>query len=147
MQIIRYLYKNGAEPSKNIWKFAVHSNNPELIKFLEDNKIQTNKMIDSMAESIKCYHTEMAYYINDNLLEEKDGKIDDNLIIEQGMQFHNYLFLNDIYKNSFFDLCKYGYYNIVNLLLQNSDVDINHQLNINKDSMNNKYLITTYIFF
>ena len=40
IQIFKYLFKNDAQRKPSIWIYAIHGNNPELIHFLEDEKIE-----------------------------------------------------------------------------------------------------------
>ena len=43
IQIFNYLRKNGAELESSLWIYAVHGQNPEIINFLEENKIFPSK--------------------------------------------------------------------------------------------------------
>lgn len=52
----------------HIWIYAVHTNNAEIIRFLEENKV---------SHSIKCHHNSISNYIKDNFYEQNQED-DDN---------------------------------------------------------------------
>ena len=71
IQIMKYLYINEADISTSIWLYAVHSNDAEIIQFLEDKNI---KMDDkTFSEAIKCHHNDIAYYIYNNYLDNSSN--------------------------------------------------------------------------
>ena len=59
-----------------MWTYTIHSNNPELIHFLEENEVEPernqNKELfeDVLKESIKCHHNAITNYITDNFYEQ-----------------------------------------------------------------------------
>ena len=59
IQIIKYLLNNHVEFKPEIWPYAIHSNNAELITMFEGNKIYEN----CITESIKCHHNHITDYI------------------------------------------------------------------------------------
>ena len=69
--LVKYLYQNNIDLNPSIWLFAIHSNNAEMIQFLEDNHVLPNDKSykNCFKESVKCYHNNIAQYIQDNLLE------------------------------------------------------------------------------
>ncbi|KAK8889215.1 hypothetical protein M9Y10_033961 [Tritrichomonas musculus] len=90
-QIFKYLFMNGAELRVSLWNFAVHSDNSEIIHFIEENKdkikeksffsiqvaqITQNNYIDFLKESIKCHHNDVANYILNNFLEKERSSLD-----------------------------------------------------------------------
>lgn len=69
IQIIKYLRINGIELDSNLWEFAIHSNNPEIIHFLEENHIERDKN-ELFKVSIKCHHNYIANYFLNNFLND-----------------------------------------------------------------------------
>lgn len=54
IQIIQYLKFNKIENDKSLWPFAVHSNNAELIHYLEENEAFNSFEIRSSYNSFIC---------------------------------------------------------------------------------------------
>ena len=134
--IIKYMIANECNLTSNMWKYSIHSQNEELIKYLEDNDVlppnKDYKII--LKESIKCHHNDVSNYIISNLIDEEDLK--DSLENGNGInyykcsvEFHNYYFFpeNIEYKYMFFYLCGYDYYILVDLYLKNQNIDINEK--------------------
>ena len=144
IQIFNYLRLNKVELTSSLWLFAIHGRNPELIHLLEENQIKPEIECDSnksknfrnkkkekivsyreiFIESIKCHHNEIKNYIEENYL------FDENLSFEaliQSIKYYNFCFIdsNLINQSSFHDLCRYDYYNIVEIILNNKEIDIN----------------------
>ena len=63
-QIFQYLFKNEVEVDSNLWLYAIHGKNPEIIHFLEEIEIEPN--IKCIKESIKFFHNEITEYLFDN---------------------------------------------------------------------------------
>ena len=63
---------NQVELTPSLWFYSVHSNNPQLIHFLEENKVplyseyENDFFDDLLNESIKCHHNEIVNYIRNN---------------------------------------------------------------------------------
>ena len=133
IQILKYLQLNNVSLSSSLWIYAIHSNNPEVIQFLEDNHVlpYDKSYKECFLESVKCYHNDIAYYIQNNLL-EKSIKIDD--LQSELVEYYNFNFLSDVIGNEkFFNcLCKYDYISLMNIIIKN--------LNVNK-AINDIYLI------
>ena len=133
-EIIRYMKMNGVELTPNIWKYAIHSENEELIKYLEDNQVlPPGKNYETiLKESIKCHHNDLSNYIINYLFKEEDFEIfkgknyDDNLYYTS-FKYSNYAFFPDSikYKHSFFYSCQFDYFKLVNLLLKSEKININ----------------------
>ena len=73
IQILRYLFLNKVELTPSIWIYAIHSNNPEIIHFVEENLKISDPFYYRycLCESIKCHHLEISCYIIDNLIQEQ----------------------------------------------------------------------------
>lgn len=76
IRIIQYLKFNKIENDESLWPFAVHSNNAELIHYLEENEafnsfeIRSSYLEYLVKESIICNHNEFADYFRYNYLEK-----------------------------------------------------------------------------
>ena len=82
-----------------LWFYEVHSNNSEVIQFLEDNQIERSKensFVNLFIESIKCYHNEIADYIKENYLNEPIKSSDNRRIENAIIDSFNGYFYQDI---------------------------------------------------
>ena len=88
IQIIQYLKYNNVPLTPSLWLYTIHSNNPELVHFLEENEIKPEKnnvknapgnmrgshlkkeFDDVLIGSIKCHHNDISNYIADNYFEQ-----------------------------------------------------------------------------
>ncbi|KAK8881421.1 hypothetical protein M9Y10_004157 [Tritrichomonas musculus] len=137
IQIFQYLKFNKVELKSSLWLYAIHSNNPELIHLLEENKIEPPEKSYSkvLKESIKCHHNNIANYIKSNLINESDNvyQIDGNYygnIYSNSFQSHNYDFINEFINDKyvFFYLCEFNYIKLVRLFLADENIEINCQI-------------------
>lgn len=111
----KYLLKNDVTFYSTLLEFAVHGRNPEIIHLVEDSLNDGSKIkpkrnsfgfnfshqnqlkspIGALKESIKCYHNEIADYIEQNGCGENDEEELQNEIIKFGFSFYNYEFIPD----------------------------------------------------
>ncbi|KAK8876659.1 hypothetical protein M9Y10_006879 [Tritrichomonas musculus] len=65
IQIIQYLKNSHVNMPPSLWRYAIHSNNADLIHLLEDCKLVPDDptFSYSLIESIQCHHMEIANYI------------------------------------------------------------------------------------
>ena len=119
IQIFNYLRLNHVQLNENLWLYAIHGKNPDIIHLLEEYQIisdnKSNKKI--IKESIKCHHNDISNYIISNYFNY------DNSISKYGIKYHNYAFIKETY--CLYELCKYDYAILVNILLQNDGIDVN----------------------
>lgn len=143
IQIFNYLLMNGFELSGSLWPFAIHSNNAEIIRILEENHIQPNEKSYNkcIKESIKCHYNDIADYILENY-----ENIEQDEILFEAIESYNFIKIYDIINSDSFDLfdwsifdektslnetsifhsfCKHGYYTIVEFLVKYAKIDIN----------------------
>ncbi|KAK8839930.1 hypothetical protein M9Y10_031645 [Tritrichomonas musculus] len=120
IQIFQYLLKNNAEMKSDLWSYAIHGRNPEIIFLLEENKVVHDDKI--IKESIKCHHNEITEYFLDNAI-EKEYSCDTFAI-----KYYNFEFFPKSLesKSLFYYLCKYDYYFLVETLLNSTDIFINY---------------------
>lgn len=148
MKIFKFLHSNGAKTNSKIWLYAIHSQNFELIQYIESIQIPFPKSLKVrifkssfcccssyengyevlLEESINCHHNELANYIiqtkpKPNLNQNDYAKN----IYGYCFESYNYLFLPEISdcKYTFFYLCNFNYYTLVNLYLQTGKIDVN----------------------
>lgn len=112
--------------SKNIWLYAIHGQNEELIDICEYNKVKyfTEMFHSCVLESIKCHHD---FFLNTFYNDEKN---DSYSIFYHCLKYYNFIYMNTdlIDPKYFYQFCKFDYYIIVDELLENNDdIDINKQ--------------------
>ncbi|KAK8890285.1 hypothetical protein M9Y10_035058 [Tritrichomonas musculus] len=126
LQIFQYLVLNGAELKPELWLYAIHSRNAELIHLLENYGVKppNGKYEKCLSESIKCHHNEIADYIENNYMIENDDKIIiSDEVISSIMQYHNYgYFPLDLESgDEFFYLLANDYNFLKNLFLKSKE--------------------------
>ena len=110
----------------NIWIYAIHGQNQEIFQFLIDKKItpQESGYENCVIESIKCHHVDVTNYLINNYVQfniEKEEKI-----VSSILKYRNYSYFPDqLNDNVFFYLCKYCYFNLVDIILKKKDIDVN----------------------
>ncbi|KAK8849939.1 hypothetical protein M9Y10_018530 [Tritrichomonas musculus] len=132
IQILNYLFLKNVSFSPSLWLYGIHSNNPELIGFLEEKCIKPKDETyeECLKESIKCHHNEIADYFLNNYIKEIDQDNFDNNIYSYGFHYRNFLYFpkNQNYKFMFYYACQYDYFNIVKNFLNNKNFDINDEI-------------------
>ena len=135
IQIFKYLQLNQVKLEPSLWLYAIHSNNPEIIQILVENKIKPNDQsyLECFLESIKCHHNDIANYIKDNFI-SNEVKVDKNNFISNhvafGFHYHNYEFVQNFkdYQFIFYYSCLYYDISIVKILLSTKAIDLNQQI-------------------
>ena len=141
IQIFNYLYINNVKITSKLWLYAIHGANHQIIRLLEeDNVINKNdkKTFEKcLEESLKCYHNDIAAYISEYLISDKDQK----KIIQFSFKYNNfYLFPLEKENNLSIDLqsifyyaCQYEYFDIVSYILNSKkeEIDINFTFYLN----------------
>ena len=121
IQIFQYLKFNGVELNSNLWKYSIHSQNSELIHFLEISQIlPPNKQYEEcLKESIKCHHNDIANYIENNFITENELYQKEDFF-SMILCCRNFSFFPSEFGKSdeFFYLCKYNYNKLVKLFLE-----------------------------
>ncbi|KAK8847756.1 hypothetical protein M9Y10_018785 [Tritrichomonas musculus] len=125
IQIFKYLLLNKIELTPSLWLFAIHGNNPEMIHLLEERHVIPKSYKECLKEAIKCHHNEIASYIHDYLLpDDEDNSL---FVLRKSLESYNFSFIEIelINESIFYELCKYDYYTLVDILLKTNVVDIN----------------------
>ena len=135
MEIINFIIKNEEiNPISSMWEYSIHSENNELIHYLQDNEIipRDTKHETTLKESIKWHHNYVSRYILNYLIKEEDLENDaendySNNLYRFSVEYDNYSFFpNNIkYKYMFHYLCEFDYCTLVNLYLTTENIDIN----------------------
>ena len=139
IQIFQYLRLSNVELKPSLWLYVIHSKNPELIHILEENHVNppNNSYEKCLEESIKCHHNDIANYILNNLIEEKDESIEKRFnqnYISYCFHYYNFYFNIDYSESKinqkliFFYACQFNYINLVNLFLRTEKLDLNAQI-------------------
>lgn len=134
VKICKFLISNNLSPSSSLWIYAIHSNNKEMIEFLISSDIfpEDPTYEKCLEESIKCHHTNIINYIQDNFIDKQTELFNlenfyDHNIYYYSLHYHNYLYLPpDLkYKYMFFYMCEFGYHNLVEIYLNSKNTNIN----------------------
>ena len=125
-QIFNYLYVNHVHITESAWIYAIHGGNIDIIHLLETCKIKPigNSFLECLIESIKAHENEMTSYILKNLMHKEEIPSE---ISMQTLKYFNFELIDRkiIDKSIFYDLCEYGYYILVKILLDSGEVDVN----------------------
>ena len=122
IEIFQFLRFNNVDLTQSLWIYTIHGNNPEIIHLLEENLEKSN--IESYKkfaiESIKCYHNNIANYFLNNYLHNEDKNV-----YLQSLKYYNFDFISNnlVDQSSFAELCKYDYYFLIRILLDNADIN------------------------
>ena len=132
IQIFMFLRMKKVKLAPSLWLYAIHSNNGEIIRHLEENNLTPDDSTydKCLEESIRCNHNDIFFYIEDNLLRTIDFKISLNVALS-GFKSYNYEcfptdFVNKImfYNKEFHHAAKKNRYEIIFLLLSFLGIDI-----------------------
>ena len=126
-QIFRYLYLNGVDLTSNLWFYAIHGDNAEIIKVLEEKKIMPPDVEKCLQESIKCHHNDIVKYIIRNYMKKESENI-----VRYCFHYYNFPIHLKIEKNmvTFCIACLYDHYEIVSFILDQYYININECLPI-----------------
>ena len=79
IQIIQYLRYNNVPITESLWLYGIHSNNAEIIHFLEEkgvSPVQDAFLIHRiLKQSIICNHNDIFGYLKDNLLANEQNQL------------------------------------------------------------------------
>ena len=134
IQIFNYLRMNGVELTPSLWTYTIHGKNAEIIHLLEENHIEPedNTYQECLEESIKCHHNDFAHYFQDNYIRNQDDFLENengylHKLFILALKYHNFALISNDFINpaSFFELCKYDYCSLVDILLKGNDVNVN----------------------
>lgn len=120
VKIFKYLQLNKVELSSKLWFYVIHGRCYEIIHILEDN-LENIDYEKCFSEAVKCHHNEIADYLLNNYLKDSS----DTLI--QGLKYYNFWFIQNecINEKSFYYLCCFDYYFLVEDILRRGNIDVN----------------------
>lgn len=136
--IFKFSLLSDVKITTDLFLCAIHGGNYEIIHLIETCKIKVNHndYIRYYDEAIKCHQNDIAFYIEENYLKENI----EISSIEISIAFHNIQMLIHILKNHsncitkkkdfnifFYNLCGFGYTEIVDSILKSIDYDILHE--------------------
>ena len=121
LQIIRYIQMNNVELTPSLWIYAIHSNNAEIIHFLEEFNVKPS-FEACLVEAIKCHHNDIANYFIDNKMSKFE--MNENLF-STILKYHNYAYLpTDISgKYEMYYLCYFNYRTLSRLFFKDKGND------------------------
>ncbi|KAK8884645.1 hypothetical protein M9Y10_043763 [Tritrichomonas musculus] len=121
IQILRFLYLNGAKLNPFLWTFAIHSNNAEMIHFLEENNVDP-PIEKCIIEAIKCHHNDIARYIINKFSNEEEIQKNNKILKSIFHHFNFDFFPNEFNVNFiFYNLFQYDYVKLLNLYLKTKE--------------------------
>lgn len=126
-QIFKYLLLNNAKFTHSLLIYAIHGNDPEIIELIKQNLLSHGIQINYFQlyrESIKCHHYNLSKYFLENFLENNVNNI------AAPIEYYNFLFFPDELNNDvvFYYLCKYGHYQLVEIFLKTTKIDVNRKI-------------------
>lgn len=130
LKILKYLYENQVELTSSLWIYSVHSQNIDVIHFIEQKsfKVKEKVFIYAMLEAVRCLHKNVADYIMDNYIKYHNLHIEGQIALQSIKDF-NYEFFPHIFDfNHFFYLCKRGYFYLVQLILNKHSIELNTRI-------------------
>ncbi|KAK8867242.1 hypothetical protein M9Y10_010219 [Tritrichomonas musculus] len=128
IQIVKYLFLNNVVLKPSLWLYAVHGRNPDMIHFLEENRVYLSRQTkdEIYQESIKCFHNELANYFqnNHNINKNQDMTF-------YTLQCHNYNhfvekdinIIDNVDFNIFQKLIEFDYFFVVNYFFKNKRLE------------------------
>ncbi|KAK8839442.1 hypothetical protein M9Y10_031796 [Tritrichomonas musculus] len=123
-KIFHYLYMNHIELTPSLYLYAIHGKNPEFLHVLETSKImpEDSTYEECFREAVKCHHHEIA---NEILNEIEDKKL--SKYFSTCLKYYNFEYMDKecINESAFFDLCQYGYFPLVQILLKDDNINVN----------------------
>ena len=130
IKILKYLQYKDVKLTQSLLPLAIHSQNVQMIRFLEENHVELEDKLYKQVfyESIKCHDNDIANYILSNFLQNDEENSRD--VINQSLKYYNFAFLKNesIRKFPFRNLYKYEYYvlfyNFLNDMSQNAIFNI-----------------------
>ena len=141
IQIFRFLFQNQVELTPSLWLYAIHGNNPEIIHFLDENRIypKDESYQECLEESIKCHHNDFAFYFKNNFINDDDHLNFNKNELEYGFHYNNFEFIPIELKEPFcfFYAIEYDYYELVKYYKNIKGLNINESI----------ILIKKYFFF
>ena len=123
IKIFKYLLSNNIGLTPQIWLYSIHGNNPEIIGLIEDQNVEppNNSYEMCFEEAIKCHHNDIAEYFKNNYLNSPN-------FINFGLKYYNFSYIQEdlIDIKDLFQLISSDYAIIVDNLVKNPSIDINH---------------------
>ena len=118
INIIKFLKFNEVYIDNELWHYAIHSNDPELIHFCEENHILKNdaNYVNILRESIHCHHNNIYDYVRSYLISQKRDQIYNDVFDSYIKSTYNYMFYPEDIESMISKTKKYYYgFNICDL--------------------------------
>ena len=136
IQIFKYLLLNNIEINSNLFTFGFCGRNPDIIHLIENSKkFQYNHFLAQLKMSIKCHHNEITEYILNNHIKENEVFLKMEKNYENNIFFFSFHYNNYDHFPSNFDhkfifeySCTFGYFKLVEFLLNKHEFDVNKNL-------------------
>lgn len=127
INIFKYLFSKN-RPDSSIWIFAIHGQNLEILRFLQENDINPKNPEYCLRQSIRSQHLEITDYLIKNIVQ--NAEIDQNKLFETGVECYNYFYYptndKELITDKFLSLlCETNNVSLFNLIIQNQSIDFN----------------------
>ncbi|KAK8841813.1 hypothetical protein M9Y10_026762 [Tritrichomonas musculus] len=147
IQIFNYLRLNSIELTPDLWIYAIHGQNAEIIHLLEEFGVEPpNKSYDiCLIEAIICHHNDIAnYFVNkyfDQDVMTKNERIKTEIIISYNYEF----FPNDFSdEKTFFDLCRIDNFPLFEYMI-NHNKSLNIECKKKMEIDDDKHIFTPFL--
>lgn len=123
LQIFKYLFTNNSKITPDLWLYAVHGQNMEIIQLLENHPLRPrdHTFITVLDESFKCHNGEVTKYIKEKLV--KINKENELSILSLSTKHFDFEFFPNDLNNQycFCYLCQANYFALVDDLVKLTD--------------------------
>ena len=134
IEIFQYLKMNEATFPPQLFLYAIHSNNAEMIHLLEENDDNRNDKSYQMCllESIKCHHNDISNYFQNNYFKSDiENSMD---VFKQNLKYYNFAFIENKNFDKPYYFVKYDYYILLDSFFKankdNQNIQIIYEVNI-----------------
>ncbi|KAK8871744.1 hypothetical protein M9Y10_007484 [Tritrichomonas musculus] len=132
IQIFQYLRMNNIQLKPSLWLYAIHSRNAEMIHLLESLKVQPpgGNYENCFIECMKCHHSEIADYLEDNLIAQDSNVRKNDEVLASIMQYHNYAYFPSNFDSGdeFYYLCSCNYKKLVDIFMKKKEKSIKEMI-------------------
>ena len=128
IKIFKYMLANKAFIISSDLQYAIHGKNSEIIHLVEKSLYEfTGILYDKcLKQAVKCHDNHIVDEVQ-NIFSSAGDKT--SIICTLALRNYNFAYIENLFlKSSFPYLCKYDYYTIVEMILSQGNIDVNHKL-------------------
>lgn len=140
VEIFKYLLSNNDQITPELWFYAIHGQNLEIIKLLQEKNVRCrdHSFVTVLEESFKCHNGEVTKYVKDNLTTIRANQETD--VLSRSTKYYDYEnFPNNLNNQfAFCYLCQADYISLLKKIVNLSKR--NFELNMSISSIPNFFL-------